>query len=95
MPEVPVAVLATDPLTVGAEFRVKHDNLGVFPEDDFKDLFIAWFPCKRVSFTAAYVQVGQITHERDRDAFCFSAWVNFWKSPAGIRMDAGALAVRR
>lgn len=77
MPEVSVAVLLTDRLAIGAEYRVKPDNLGAFPEDDFKDLFLAWFPCKRVSFTAAYVQLGQVADKRDQDAIYFSAQINF------------------
>ena len=77
MPEVSAAVLITDRLAVGAEYRVKPDNLGMFREDDFKDLFVAWFPCKRVSFTAAYVQLGQIADKSDQDAIYFSAQINF------------------
>ncbi len=45
----------------GVEYRMKPRNLSVDKEGDYADLFLAWFPNKNVSLTAAYVQLGEIT----------------------------------
>ena len=58
--EAALAVLLTDQLVLGAEYRAKPDNLGAFREDDFSDVFVAWFPSKRVAVTAAYVRLGSV-----------------------------------
>jgi hypothetical protein len=46
-------------LALGMEYREKPDNLGL-KEDDWKSVFIAWFPNKYVSVTAAYLDLGEI-----------------------------------
>jgi len=58
--EFSAAVFLTDEIVAGAEFRQKPDNLGSFGEDDYWDLFGAWFPSKHVSITAAYTDLGRI-----------------------------------
>lgn len=58
--ELSTAMFVTDTLVVGAEFRHKPDNLGVFEEQDYWDVFAAFFPSKHVSITAAYVELGRI-----------------------------------
>jgi hypothetical protein len=45
---------------VGAEYRQKPDNLSFATEDDWWDLFVAWVPDRRVSVTAAWVNLGEI-----------------------------------
>jgi hypothetical protein len=65
-PEVSVAWLLNRRLAVGAEYRAKPDNLNPsalgagLKEDDWFDVFVAWAPSKRVSFTLAYVDLGRI-----------------------------------
>ena len=63
-PELSVAWLLRRDLAIGAEFRFKPNQLAfagaAFREDDWKDLFIAWAPSKQLSFTAAYVDLGNI-----------------------------------
>jgi len=54
------AYLLTRKLALGAEYRMKPDNLGFAEEDDAYDIFAAWFPSKNVSLTAAYVDLGDI-----------------------------------
>jgi len=54
------AYLLTRKLALGAEYRMKPDNLGFAKEDDAYDIFAAWFPSKNVSLTAAYVDLGDI-----------------------------------
>lgn len=58
-----VATFVTDSLVVGAEYRQKPDKISAFREQDAKDVFVAWFPVKYVSLTAAFVDLGNIaTH---------------------------------
>jgi len=61
MPEVSAAYLLTRKLALGAEYRRKPHNLGVDHEKAYSDVFIAWFPTKNFSLTAAYAQLGDIT----------------------------------
>ena len=61
MPEVSAAYLVTRKLAVGAEYRRKPHNLGVDDEKAYYDAFVAWFPTKHFSVTAAYAQLGDIT----------------------------------
>jgi hypothetical protein len=58
--EFSAAVFVSDALIAGAEYRQKPDNLSAFEEDDYWDLFAAWFPNKHFSITAAYADLGQI-----------------------------------
>ena len=65
--ELSAAYLLTRTLAIGAEYRTKPDNLSIAGEDDWKDLFIAWAPNRRVSLTVAYVDLGNIVirdHQR-------------------------------
>ena len=59
-PEASLAVLVRDDLVIGAEYRAKPDNLSAFREDAFYDVFLAWFPRKQMSLTAAYTELGTI-----------------------------------
>lgn len=58
------ALLLRKDLAVGAEVRVKRGNLKNpalnLKEQTAADLFVAWFPTKNVSVTAAYVDLGQV-----------------------------------
>jgi hypothetical protein len=61
MLEVSAAYLLTRQLVAGVEYRQKPRNLGVDNEKDYYDVFVAWFPNKHVSVTAAYAVLGDIT----------------------------------
>ncbi len=65
--ETSLAVLLKDNLAVGAEYRSKPDNLMAFREDNFYDVFVAWFPSKNVSVTLAHAMLGQIADKRDQN----------------------------
>ena len=58
--ESSAALFLNDGLAVGAEFRTKPDNLSLFREDDFADVFVAWFLNKHASLTLAHARLGQI-----------------------------------
>ena len=55
-----LAWLLSRNLAIGAEYRMKPDNLGIAGEDDWFDAFIAWAPGKHVSLTLAYADLGNI-----------------------------------
>jgi hypothetical protein len=59
--ELAAAWLARRTLVAGVEYRHKPRNLDADPEGAAYDVFVAWFPAKHVSLTAAYVALGQIT----------------------------------
>lgn len=62
-PEASLAVFLSDSLVLGGEYRRKPDKLSAFREESAHDVFLAWFPWKYVSLTAAYVDLGNIaTH---------------------------------
>ncbi len=59
--EASAAYLLNRKLAVGAEYRMKPRNLGVDNEKDYYDVFVAYFPTKNLSVTAAYATLGDIT----------------------------------
>jgi hypothetical protein len=46
---------------VGGEYRQHPDNLSAFSQDGWYDLFVAWFPNKRWSVTAAWANLGELS----------------------------------
>lgn len=77
MAEGSIGVFLTDTLVLGAEWRRKPDNLSSFREQSFKDVYVAWFPAKRLSLTAAWVDLGQIADRIDQRAFYLSGQLAF------------------
>lgn len=65
-PELSAGVFMHDKLVLGAEYRAKPDNLSVFEEDDFKDVYLVWIPYKFVSLTLAYADLGNIADKPDQ-----------------------------
>jgi hypothetical protein len=61
MLEVSAAYMVDRQLVAGLEYRRKPHNLGVDREKAYYDVFVAWFPSKHVSVTAAYAVLGDIT----------------------------------
>lgn len=65
--EASLGVFLHDNVVLGVEYRQKPDNLSIFREDDFKDVFVAWIPVKYLSLTVAYADLGNIAdkaHQR-------------------------------
>lgn len=58
--ELSGAYLLNRKLAIGAEYRMKPDNLGIAKEDDWFDVFVAYAPSKNVSVTVAYADLGRI-----------------------------------
>ena len=71
-PEVSGAVLLTDTLALGAEYRWKPDNLSAFKEEDASDVFLAWFPHRHVALTAAWARLGSIAGKPKQDGIYIS-----------------------
>ncbi len=59
--EVSAAYMLSRKLVAGLEYRMKPRNLGVDKEKAYYDAFVAWFPSKNLSVTAAYAVLGDIT----------------------------------
>lgn len=56
-----LAYLINRKTVTGIEYRMKSHNLSVDHEKDYYDAFVAYFPTKNLSLTAAYVSLGDIT----------------------------------
>ena len=61
MLEVSAAYMFSRKLVGGLEYRHKPHNLAADDEKAYYDAFVAWFPSKHLSVTAAYVVLGDIT----------------------------------
>ncbi|HAI58274.1 MAG TPA: DUF3034 domain-containing protein [Xanthomonadaceae bacterium] len=70
--EASAAVLLNPRWAVGVEYRQKPDNLGFAREDDWKDVFVGWFPNKRVAVIAAYADLGRIATLEDQEGWYVS-----------------------
>ncbi len=72
-----IALLLSRKLAVGAEYRMKPDNLGFASEDDWFDVFIAWAPSKHVSLTLAYADLGSIVLKDQQRGLYASVQIGF------------------
>lgn len=70
--EAAVAMFLSRSWVIGAEYRQKPDNLSARREDDAFDVFVAWFPDKRISITGAWVSLGDIAGAPDQTGFYLS-----------------------
>jgi Protein of unknown function (DUF3034) len=76
-PSYSAAIMVTDNLLVGMEYRYKPDNLSSFNENDAKDVFVTWFPHKRVSITAAAVDLGDVADKTNQTAWYLSGQLSY------------------
>jgi hypothetical protein len=72
MLELAAALFINPRLAIGFEYRQKPDNLSALKEEDWSDLFVAYFPSKSVSLTAAFLDLGDIAGQPDQTGFYFS-----------------------
>jgi hypothetical protein len=66
-----------DHLVLGAEYRSKPNNLSVFKEDAFKDVYVAWLLNKHLAATLAYAILGNIADKQDQKAVYISLQTGF------------------
>ncbi len=71
------AVFLNDHLALGIEYRHKPNNLSVYREDSYRDLFLAWMPNKRVAVTLAYAQLGTVADKANQQALYTSLQLNY------------------
>ncbi|MEF9417765.1 DUF3034 family protein [Xanthomonas citri] len=77
VPEVSAAVVLSPSWAVGVEYRDKPNNLGFAREQAWADAFVAWFPNKHVSLTAAWADLGDIATLADQRGPYLSLQVAF------------------
>ena len=79
MGEVSAAYLINRQWAAGFEYRMKPRNLGLDKEKDYYDVFIAYFPTKNFSITAAYAVLGDITvlNPKNQKGAYLSAQIGF------------------
>jgi hypothetical protein len=58
--EASLGVLLSRTLVVGAEYRMRPDNLTLDREDDAWDAFIAWAPSRAISVVVGYANIGAL-----------------------------------
>ncbi|NJC38279.1 hypothetical protein GGR60_002833 [Xanthomonas arboricola] len=73
--EASAAVVLSPAWVVGVEYRDKPDNLGFAREQAWADGFVAWFPSKHVSLTAAWAELGDIATLADQRGLYLSLQV--------------------
>ena len=75
--EASVATFINRYWAVGIEYRQKPDNLSFAEEQDWKDLFVAYFPNKHVSVVGAYTDLGSIAGLDDQTGWYLSVQAAF------------------
>lgn len=72
-----LALLPSPSTAIGIEWRTQSDRLGGLAEEKtVMDLFIAYFPNKHWSLTAAYVDLGNLPFDQKASGLYLSATVN-------------------
>ena len=77
MAEASVAMFINRYWAIGAEYRQKPDNLGFAEEQDWRDVFVAYFPSKHVSVGGAYTDLGSIAGLDDQTGWYLSLQAAF------------------
>lgn len=71
------AYMMTHNLVLGADYRTKPDNLSFADEGDAHAAYLAWFPTKTLSLTAAYLDLGPIALQGGQNGLYGSVQVAF------------------
>ncbi len=66
------AVLLNRYLALGIEYKTKPDELIGVREDDWKDIFLAWFPNKHLTLGVAYVDLGSLAGHKNQNGYFFT-----------------------
>ncbi|MEO7433669.1 MAG: DUF3034 family protein [Dokdonella sp.] len=72
-----VAYLLSRKVAIGAEYRMKPDNLGIAKEDDWWDVFVAWAPTRHVSLTVAWADLGNVVIKDHQHGLYASVQIGF------------------
>ena len=76
-PEVSLAVLLSDDVAVGAEYRRMPQELTIATQKDWADAFVAYFPNKNLSLTFGYATLGTIAGAPNQNGLYLSGTVSF------------------
>lgn len=76
-PEVSAAVLLSDNVAVGGEYRKMPQELSIATQKDWSDAFVAYFPNKNLSLTFGYATLGSIAGAPNQNGLYFSATASF------------------
>ena len=71
------AVLFNPSWALGVEYREKPDNLSFAGESDWADLFLGYFPNKRLAVVLAYARLGEIATLDNQDGLYLSVQGSF------------------
>lgn len=77
LPEASVALLLHDDLAVGLEWRRRQDPLDAWREDSAADVFVAWWPNRQWSLSAASLHLGQIGDKPAQRGWYLSAQTRY------------------
>lgn len=77
LPEISAGVLLNRHWLVGTEYRQKPDNLSFIKEDDWQTAFVGWFPNKRITLVAAYVDLGEVATFKNQTGWYLSLQGSF------------------
>ncbi len=75
--ELNTSLLISRNWLLGYEYRQKPDNLGFACEDDWQDIYLAWFYDKSVSAVFAYVDLGSVASLEKQQGFYLSLQATF------------------
>lgn len=75
--EASVAMFVNRYWAIGMEYRQKPDLLNFAKEDDWKDVFVAYFPSKHVSLVGAYADLGSIAGLDSQTGWYLSVQASF------------------
>lgn len=82
--EASLGLMLRDDLVLGAEYRDTPNNLqtanpatAALREEAAYDVFLAWFPCRGASLTAAWVNLGQIVGKTHQQGLYLSGQLAF------------------
>lgn len=75
--EASVAMFLNRHWAVGAEYRQKPNNLGFAEEQDWSDVFVAYFPTKSVAVVAAYADLNSIAGLEQQNGWYLSLQATF------------------
>lgn len=67
--EASAALFLNEQTALGGEYRHKPDNLSAFREEDWADVFLAYFPNKSVAITTAYARLGRVAGKDQNGLF--------------------------
>ncbi len=72
------AVLLLNPQwALGVEYREKPDNLSFAGESDWQDVFVGYFPSKRLALVAAWADLGEIATLEDQQGLYLSLQLSY------------------